>query len=180
MLSIIGYILSVMAANFTATWFVSFGFFTTAVGTFFFGATFTLRDYIHTHYGKPTVINVILLTVALSVLQSVFLDVPVRVIIASAVAMILAELTDTQIFHMLRKRSWFMRVVSSNAVSVPVDTLLFNAIAFIVLTETGLMAQLGPDLVPLVVLLSVVVTETFVKWGIGLFIAAPKTVFVRA
>ena len=53
-----------------------------------------------------------------------------RIFLASFLAIILAETADTEIYHKLRDRSWAVRVLSSNVVSVPLDSITFNVIAF--------------------------------------------------
>jgi uncharacterized integral membrane protein (TIGR00697 family) len=55
---------------------------------------------------------------------------PMRFIVASFSAIVLAEAADTEVYHRLRERSWAARVLASNAVSVPIDTVVFVSIAF--------------------------------------------------
>jgi hypothetical protein len=62
--------------------------------------------------------------------MSAVLIVPLRIILASFVAIVLAESADTEVYQKLIDRSWLVRVLGSNAVSIPLDTLLFNGIAF--------------------------------------------------
>lgn len=163
MISIVLYILSILAANLTAATLFSIGPFTLAVGTLFFGATFTLRDYIHRAYGRHTAYKAIGAVFVLSIIQSLLMGVPVRIIVASAVALLLAELTDTQIYQALIQRSWFTRVTRSNAVSTVLDSLLFSLIAFL-----GVM--------PAAILVSKIITDVLVKYIIGLMVAVPKVV----
>jgi hypothetical protein len=59
-----------------------------------------------------------------------WLGVPLRIIGASFLAIVLAESLDTEVFHALRQRAWWVRALSSNALSIPADTLLFTALAF--------------------------------------------------
>jgi uncharacterized integral membrane protein (TIGR00697 family) len=52
-----------------------------------------------------------------------------RIVIASILAEIFSELIDTEIYHLWQSRitnkfQW-MRVLSSNAVSIPIDSLIF-------------------------------------------------------
>ena len=61
--------------------------------------------------------------------ESLFLEVPWRIILASFIAIILSETADTEIYQKLLQRSWFQRVLGSNLVSIPLDSLLFNIIA---------------------------------------------------
>jgi len=128
-----------------------------AVGTFIFGITFTQRDRMH-YMGRRFVYKVILLAALLNLLMLVSLDLwlarllaetaaemgsawlaqsftyldeaGLRVYIASFTAIVLAEAADTEVYHRLRRRRWLLRVSGSNAVSVPLDSTLFNLIAF--------------------------------------------------
>ena len=125
------YISVVLAANYTATWFFPLPIFgQVAVGTFIFGITFTQRDILH-RYGRKRVYQVIFLAAVLSVLESVVLGVPYRIVIASFSAIVLSETADTEVYQRLRDRSWMPKVISSNAVSIPIDTLIFNLLAFL-------------------------------------------------
>lgn len=65
-----------------------------------------------------------------------------RVFIASILAILIAESTDTEIFHHFRDRSWLGRVLRSNAVSVPLDSLIFNCTAFLGIFSPVLVAQI--------------------------------------
>lgn len=161
MISIILYVLSILAANFTAANLVQIGPFTIAIGTLFFGATFTLRDYIHRTHGKNTAYKSIGAVFVLSIIQSAAMGVPVRIIIASCVALLIAEVTDTQIYHNLMHRSWFTRVVRSNAISTVLDSLLFSLIAFLGVLPAG-------------ILVSKILTDVMLKYGIGLLVALPR------
>jgi uncharacterized PurR-regulated membrane protein YhhQ (DUF165 family) len=125
------YITAVLAANYTATWFLPLPIFgQVAVGTFIFGITFTQRDLLH-QFGRRRVYQVIFLTAVLSVIESLVLGVPYRIIIASFAAILLSETADTEVYQRLLNRSWMLKVASSNAVSIPIDTLIFNLIAFL-------------------------------------------------
>lgn len=123
------WIAAVVAANLTADWFVPILGMQFAVGTLFFGATFTLRDVLH-RYGRKAVYVTIASGAVVTLLISLWLGVPLRILGASIVAIILAESLDTEIFHTLRERKWWIRAFSSNAFSIPTDTLLFTALAF--------------------------------------------------
>ncbi|MBD2102977.1 queuosine precursor transporter [Leptolyngbya sp. FACHB-261] len=124
------YIVAVLAANYTATWFIPLPIFgQVAVGTFIFGVTFTQRDRMHMS-GRRFVYQVIALTALLCLLESLLLKVPSRIIFASLTGIVLSEIADTEVYQRLLKRSWVLRVAGSNAVSIPIDTLLFNVLAF--------------------------------------------------
>ncbi|MEZ5311640.1 MAG: queuosine precursor transporter [Microthrixaceae bacterium] len=132
--------------------------FSVDAGTFTYPLTFTLRDMIHKVGGKAISRIVILAAGALNVVlalgmwvtsvlpgdpavisgaQEHFGDVlaPVtRIVLASVVAQVLAELADTEVYQRFVDRfghriQWG-RVVTSNAVSIPLDSILFVVIAF--------------------------------------------------
>jgi len=125
-------------------------------GTFIYPLTFTIRDLIHKRLGKTAARTVIILAAAVNLFMAIFFHFtawlpqdpswglteefsailgPVwRIVIASIVAEVFSELLDTEIYHLwqsrITKRYQWLRVLSSNAVSVPVDSLIFCWIAF--------------------------------------------------
>ncbi len=111
------------------------------VGTVVFGITFTQRDRVH-RAGRAWVYLMLIVTTILAALQSWFLDVSWRIIVASTLAILLSELVDTEVFHRLKERRWFVRVMASNAVSIPIDTVIFNLIAFGGVLSAGLIAAI--------------------------------------
>ncbi len=176
------YFFAVLSANFTATLFVPFPVFgQLAIGTLFFGLTFTQRDRLHQKKGRTFVYAVILGTALvnfacllsykylwhgpwLSWLENwewahqgfaILAESSWRVLLASFVAIVLSETADTEMYHRLRRRSWLARVIRSNAVSIPLDTLIFNLLAF-------------AGLFPWKVLLGILFGEVVVKYAIGL------------
>ena len=120
-------------------------------GTFVYPFTFTLRDLVHKLLGRPAARTVIvaagvinLLMAALFAfaawlppdptwpLQREFAAVlaPVwRIVVASIVAEIASEFTDTEIYHLwvtrVTRRYQWARVLTSNSISVPLDSLIF-------------------------------------------------------
>jgi uncharacterized PurR-regulated membrane protein YhhQ (DUF165 family) len=136
------YIIAVLVANYTATWFFPLPIFgMVSVGTLVFGITFTQRDRVH-RYGRKSVYLMILIAAVGMVLESLFLEVPWRIILASFIAIVLSETADTEIYHRLLQRSWFQRVLGSNLVSIPLDSVLFNVIAFAGVFEPGMMVAI--------------------------------------
>jgi uncharacterized PurR-regulated membrane protein YhhQ (DUF165 family) len=124
------YILATLGANYTATWFIPFPVFgQVAVGTFIFGLTFTPRDRLHAG-GRGWVYGTIAVAALANVLMSARLDVPGRIIGASFLAIVLAETADTEVYQRLLRYPWLVRVAGSNAISVPLDTVLFSLVAF--------------------------------------------------
>lgn len=128
--SMLVYIAAVLFANFSATWFIPLPLFgLLSVGTLVFGITFTQRDRVH-QYGRKRVYLMIMIAAVGMVLESLLLAVPWRIILASFIAIVLSETADTEIYQRLLQRSWLQRVLGSNLVSIPLDSLLFNVIAF--------------------------------------------------
>ena len=124
------YIAAVLVANYTATWFIPMPVFgLVSVGTLIFGITFTQRDRVHRYGRKPVYVMIFLAALGM-VAESLFLGVPWRIIAASFIAIVLSETADTEVYHRLLHLSWFQRVTCSNIISIPLDSLLFNLIAF--------------------------------------------------
>jgi len=120
-------------------------------GTFIYPLTFTLRDLVHKLLGRSAarlvivtagIINVIMAGYLAFIirlpadptwpLQEAFASVlgPVwRIVIASIVAEVCSELADTEVYHLwvtrVTTRMQWMRVLISNAVSIPLDSLIF-------------------------------------------------------
>lgn len=148
MLDALIYIAATLASNYMADWFIPLPIFgLVSVGTLTFGVTFTQRDRVH-RFGRKAVYAMILAAAVLNVLESVFLGVSWRIITASFTAIVLAEAADTEVYQRLLERPWLQRVAGSNAVSIPLDTILFTCIAFAgVFPATMLIAIMFGDIV---------------------------------
>lgn len=132
--------------------------FSVDAGTLTYPLTFTLRDLVHKVGGRAAARAVIVSTAALNVLAAAGLwataNLPgdaavssaaqewfgpvltpvLRITAASVIAQVVAELVDTEVYHRwvqrFGRRAQWGRVLSSNAVSVPLDSIVFVAIAF--------------------------------------------------
>ena len=120
-------------------------------GTFIYPLTFTIRDLIHKRLGKLAARKIIFLAAGINLCMALFFHFvawlpqdpawglgkefsailgPVwRIVIASIIAEVFSELIDTEIYHLWQSRittkyQW-LRVLSSNAVSIPIDSLIF-------------------------------------------------------
>lgn len=128
---------------------------TLAGGTMLVPFSFTIRDLLHRYLGyentKKIVWATALLNLAIAALLVVLDALPAaipelaepwhmamgaswRVIVASFLAQLVSDLADTYVFErftrrMGDKKTW-LRVVVSNLVSVPLDTVLFSVVAF--------------------------------------------------
>jgi queuosine precursor transporter len=123
------YALFVVLANLTANTIITFGI-QFALGTVFFGFVFTARDMLHTLVGKThtyyTIIGVTVLNLGISLMGAF----DIRILIASIIAFVVAESIDTEVFHRFFKDNYTKRVLASNMISIPVDTVLFTLVAF--------------------------------------------------
>ncbi len=150
------YIAAQMLADVASLKIAVVGGFSIDAGTFIYPLTFTLRDLVHKVVGAAgarlliiaaAVINLIMalffaFTAALPPdpswpLQDAYASVltPVwRIVIASILAEVIAELIDTEVYQLWVERvtrhyQW-ARVLVSNSVSVPLDSLVFCWLAF--------------------------------------------------
>ncbi len=125
-------------------------------GTLIYPFTFTLRDLVHKTAGISAARTMIIVAAVINVVMAAFfwfvgqlpadpavgeqtsfalLLAPVwRIVGASIIAEVASELLDTSVYQywidrMGMRRQW-MRVLVSNGVSVPVDSLLFAFLAF--------------------------------------------------
>jgi uncharacterized PurR-regulated membrane protein YhhQ (DUF165 family) len=163
------YVAATLLANFTLDNFIPVGgFFLVNVGTLFFGLTFTQRDRLH-RYGRRAVYGMILTAATANVLLAASLGTPLRFVIVSFVTILLAETADTEVYQRLLARRWLVRVASSNAVSAPLDTVLFTLLAFWgqSYATAGWMTQ-------------VIVTDVLVKYLAGLFAALGMLALLRS
>jgi len=137
------YVASILAANLTLDNFIDLGVFgMLSVGTLFFAAVFTLRDRLHS-YGLPTVFFAIAAALVVNLVAAMALGTPIRFLVASFIAILLSELADTAAYQRLLDRSWLKRALTSNAISIPLDSLLFTLIAFY-----GIMS--GPEIAQII------------------------------
>ena len=151
-----GYITFQLTADVAAAKIVDIAGFTMPAGTFVFALTFTWRDILHKKLGRrwaqASIVTAALCNVFLALyfvfairlqpagfwpLQDSFaatLGVVWRITLASIAAEVVSELIDTEMYQLLAPRtqgSWqFLRVLGSNAISLPVDSLIFGFGAF--------------------------------------------------
>ena len=120
-------------------------------GTFIYPITFTLRDLVHKRLGKSAARTVIMVAAGVNLFMALFFQFaawlpedtawgrgsefaavlgPVwRIVIASIIAEVVAELIDTEVYHYwvsrITRRYQWTRVLVSNGISIPVDSLIF-------------------------------------------------------
>lgn len=160
-------------------------------GTFIYAVTFTLRDLLHKKLGVTAARTCIVLAGIVNVLMALYFVLTValppapfwpnqeaysmviglvpRIVIASILAEVLSELVDTELYQLwtskVTKRFQWSRVVFSNAVAVPVDSLLFGFLAFL-------------GAIPVMGILSMAWGQTVFKWVVGL-VSMPTIYLVR-
>ncbi len=126
-------------------------------GTLLYPFTFTMRDMLHKKAGAQLTRFTIWLTAGVNLLlfgfvwligvlppdmavglqseYALVLAPGIRLVLASIIAMTVAELIDTRVYSAVRKRfgskKQWLRVLFSNAISVPIDTACFLLIAFL-------------------------------------------------
>ena len=124
------YIVCTLLANFTFDSFLALPVYgQLSVGTLFFGVTFTQRDRVH-GYGKSRAYQMIAVAALTNLALSAYLGIPLRFLLAGFLAILVAETADTEVYSRLIQRRWLTRVLTSNAFSIPLDSVTFTLIAF--------------------------------------------------
>ncbi|MDT3682647.1 MAG: VUT family protein [Truepera sp.] len=154
------YVAATLLANFTLDSFIPLGgFFLINVGTLFFGITFTQRDRVHRH-GRRAVYLMIFMAACANVALAASLGTPLRYVAVSFLTIVVAETADTEIYQRLLRRRWLTRVAASNAVSAPLDTVMFTLLAF-----------WGEEFATTSWMVQVIVTDVLVKYASGMAVA---------
>ncbi len=124
------YIVCTLLANYTFDSFLPLpGYGLINVGTLFFGITFTQRDRVH-RYGRKNAYAMIFVAALANVILALTLGTPIRYVIVGFSAITLSESADTEVYQRFIKHNWLTRVATSNAVSIPIDTVVFTVFAF--------------------------------------------------
>ena len=150
------YIAAQMLADVTSLKIAKVGGLSIDAGTFVYPLTFTLRDLVHKTVGAAGARLLIVTAAAINLvmallfaftaalppdpswpLQDAYAAVlaPVwRIVIASILAEVMAELVDTEVYRLwverVTRRYQWARVLTSNSISVPLDSLVFCWLAF--------------------------------------------------
>lgn len=150
------YIAAQMMADITSLRIVTIAGLSMDAGTLIYPFTFTLRDMAHKVAGvtaaRALIITAAVINILMALLFWLVAQLPAdpavgpqtefavvlapvwRIVFASIVAEVIAELVDTEIYRLwvtrVTTRFQWARVLTSNAVSVPLDSLLFAWLAF--------------------------------------------------
>jgi len=171
-----GYVFFQALADVAATRLVQIAGLVMPAGTFVYAATFTLRDLIHKRLGATWARAAIWTAGALNLVMALYLDamgalpspayyqlagpwsdifaLVSPIVVASILAEVWSELVDTRIYQFMVDRfscAEWGRVLISNAIALPLDSLLFIGLAFLllplVLGREGLAVGLLPGLI---------------------------------
>lgn len=152
----ISYIAAQMLSDIGSLQIVQFLGLSIDAGTFIYPITFTLRDLAHKVLGKKLVRVLIISAAVINLVMAFYfwlvsimkpdtsagssaawgsILAPVwRITIASIIAEVASELTDTEIYHLwvtrITEKVQWLRVLVSNSFSVPLDSLIFSFLAF--------------------------------------------------
>jgi uncharacterized integral membrane protein (TIGR00697 family) len=150
------YVAAQMLADISSLRILNIGGLSVDGGTIVYPFTFTLRDMVHKVAGIGTARALIFTAAIVNLLMALlFLVVSVlpadptvgpqwefaavlapvwRIVVASIVAEVISELVDGEVYQAWVARHaerWqWMRVLTSNAISVPLDSVLFSVLAF--------------------------------------------------
>lgn len=174
------------------------------MGTFIYPITFTLRDVIHKVAGRSIARQVIVVSAGVNLFFAFYLgwaaSVPSdpdwglgeqysavlgpvwRLVIASLLAMVISEMIDTEVYHLwvtkvTEKYQW-LRVLLSNAVSVPIDNAIFAIGAFATIGFLGL-DGLDAGTVWDIFLVNLIIKGLVSIVSVPLIYAAPNPVVMR-
>lgn len=163
------YVSAQLLADITSLRIVDIGGFAMDGGTLIYPITFTLRDMVHKVAGKRVARTLIFASAAINLVMAglfwivtnmnlipdtgpqseLFGDVlgPVwRIVFASIVAEVISELIDTEIYsrwvNTFGERMQWGRVLSSNVVAIPIDSVIFVLIAFAGVFEGALLVDI--------------------------------------
>ena len=151
------YVAAQMLADISSLRIVTVAGLAVDAGTLVYPFTFTLRDLVHKIAGKEAARILIFTAAAINVaMAGVFWLVsrfpadpttgpqiefgqvlsPVwRIVIASILAEVISELTDTEVYQRwvrrMGERMQWGRVLASNGVAIPIDSAIFVAVAFL-------------------------------------------------
>jgi len=154
-------------------------------GTFVYAATFTLRDAIHRKAGKDYTLAVVIAAGVINILMAAYfmfttglpapvywgaqeayatvLSVVPYIVAASIAAEVVSEILDTELYHKaastFAQNHLWLRVVFSNLFSVPLDSLIFAGLAFVVFP-----LLMGQEALPGSALATMIISQSLFKW----------------
>jgi len=194
------YVACQLMADIGATKFVEIAGVVMPAGTFVFALTFTLRDMVHKRLGEDWARAAIITAAGLNIFLSGYLwlmsqlDAPVwfglgdswnaifaivpAITIGSIVAELVSELTDTAVYSLWTEKmpdapQW-TRVLTSNLISIPVDSIVFSVLAF-----TLLPSIFGAETMPLLTAVARVASGQVVFKAVVTLVSLPLIYLIR-
>lgn len=161
------YVAAQMMADVASVRIISVAGLAVDAGTLVYPFTFTLRDLVHKIAGKGVARLVIVMAAAINVVMAALFwlvaNLPAdlatgpqlefgtvlapvwRIVVASIVAEVLSELADTEVYQRFvdrfGKQAQWGRVLTSNLVAIPLDSVVFVLIAFLGVLPGSVVAQ---------------------------------------
>jgi len=122
------YLTAIILANLSSA---HFGPSASIVNAFLFiGLDLTSRDKLHDLWRGHLLRNMAALIMAGSLISWVLNHGAGRIAIASMVAFAVAAVADAVVYHLLKEKSYLVRVNGSNVIGAALDSLIFPTIAF--------------------------------------------------
>ena len=128
-------------------------------GAFSYPITFLITDLANRAFGKKIARQIVLIGFFVGIILTFFVStnfddiISIRIAIGSAIAFLVAQNLDVNIFDRLRKKTWYVAPLISSVLGSIIDTLLFFSIAFYNTDIPWLTLALGDLTVKLVVAL---------------------------
>ncbi len=105
-------------------------------GAFSYPVTFLITDLANRAFGKKIARFVVLIGFFIGIILTLFVStnfadiISIRIAIGSAIAFIVAQNLDVNIFDKLREKKWYVAPLVSSVLGSIIDTFLFFSIAF--------------------------------------------------
>ena len=149
------FILTLVVADFAAVRFVDLGWVVTPAGALLFAVVFITRDMLHKIVGARIVKKVILIGIVLNILIAAFMysvtflptpgfrpsgafDAVFRmapgIVLGSVIAALVSQYVNTWVYQWMWNKNFgsWLRTIGSNIVSLPIDSVIFVLLAFMV------------------------------------------------
>jgi len=132
-------------------------------GAFTYPVTFLITDLANRAYGKIVARKVVYVGFFIGVFLTLFVStnfsdlISVRIAIGSGVAFFISQNLDIKVFHILRKKSWYIAPLTSSFIGSIVDTFLFFSISFYATDIPWITLALGDLTVKMFIALSMLV-----------------------
>jgi len=132
-------------------------------GAFSYPVTFLITDLANRAYGKIVAKKVVYIGFFIGVALTLFVStnfsdlISIRVAIGSGVAFFIAQNLDIKIFHLLRKKTWYVAPLTSSILGSLVDTFLFFSIAYYATKVPWISLAFGDLAVKMIIALSMLI-----------------------